>query len=109
MGMVDVKTRDLTWRDLDERFPELSALEHSTISVCAVPLQIAGRIIGALRFSFASDTSLLEIPRAVLLSFESLLRGLRKRGVASPSRATNLSYRPARPRVNVCPGRAGAA
>lgn len=36
----------------DARFPELLDLEPATVSVCAVPLQIKDRLLGALRFSF---------------------------------------------------------
>ena len=37
----------------DREFPALRGFESSTVSVCAVPLVVAGRTIGALRFSFA--------------------------------------------------------
>jgi serine phosphatase RsbU (regulator of sigma subunit)/anti-sigma regulatory factor (Ser/Thr protein kinase) len=36
----------------DERFPDLVALEPATVSMCAVPLEVQGRRLGALRFSF---------------------------------------------------------
>jgi GAF domain-containing protein/anti-sigma regulatory factor (Ser/Thr protein kinase) len=39
--------------DRDARFPQLAALEASTVSLCAVPLEVQGRRLGALRFSFA--------------------------------------------------------
>jgi PAS domain S-box-containing protein len=35
-----------------DRFPDLPQLEDSTVSLCAVPLVISGRRLGALRFSF---------------------------------------------------------
>lgn len=36
----------------DERFPDLAGLEAATVSMCAVPLIVEGRHLGALRFSF---------------------------------------------------------
>ena len=36
----------------DSRFPELVGLEPTTISMCAVPLTVEGRRLGALRYSF---------------------------------------------------------
>jgi len=36
----------------DERFPDLAGLESSTISMCAIPLIVEDRHLGALRFSF---------------------------------------------------------
>ncbi|HVV77424.1 MAG TPA: SpoIIE family protein phosphatase [Mycobacteriales bacterium] len=38
----------------DRRFPALRGFEAATVSMCAVPLRVGGRILGALRFSFAS-------------------------------------------------------
>lgn len=37
----------------DREFPELHGLEAATVSMCAVPLVVAGRVHGALRFSFS--------------------------------------------------------
>jgi serine phosphatase RsbU (regulator of sigma subunit) len=39
--------------DRDARFPELAGIEEGTASICAVPLEVNGRRIGALRFSFS--------------------------------------------------------
>ena len=36
----------------DQRFPQLVGLEATTIALCAVPLAVEGRLVGALRFSF---------------------------------------------------------
>jgi serine phosphatase RsbU (regulator of sigma subunit) len=36
----------------DERFPRLAGLEATTVALCAVPLELQGRRLGALRFSF---------------------------------------------------------
>ncbi|HMC41154.1 MAG TPA: SpoIIE family protein phosphatase [Acidimicrobiales bacterium] len=37
----------------DSRFPGLAGMERGTVSMCAVPLRTAGRVLGALRFSFS--------------------------------------------------------
>lgn len=54
---VALRTGQPVWlgsrQERDLRFPELTRLEPSTISMCAVPLELAGRRLGALRFSFA--------------------------------------------------------
>lgn len=53
---VALRTGDPVWvesRDeRDARFPELTGIEADTVSMCAVPLQIQDRLLGALRFSF---------------------------------------------------------
>jgi serine phosphatase RsbU (regulator of sigma subunit) len=53
---VALQTGDAVWiesRDeRDRRFPELTNLERQTVSMCAVPLAIGDRRLGALRFSF---------------------------------------------------------
>ena len=36
----------------DEHFPRLVGLEATTVALCAVPLEVQGRRLGALRFSF---------------------------------------------------------
>jgi serine phosphatase RsbU (regulator of sigma subunit) len=54
---VSLRTGEPVWivseveRDL--RFPELAGIETGTVSMCAVPLEINERRIGALRFSFS--------------------------------------------------------
>ncbi|HZU71977.1 MAG TPA: SpoIIE family protein phosphatase [Acidimicrobiales bacterium] len=54
---VALRTGDSIWiesrEERDEAFPELVALEPRTVSVCAVPLEVQGRRLGALRFSFS--------------------------------------------------------
>ncbi|MGE5762426.1 MAG: GAF domain-containing protein, partial [Mycobacterium leprae] len=53
---VAMRTRNPVWLESrqarDERFPELIGFEPRTISMCAVPLQVGDRVLGALRFSF---------------------------------------------------------
>ncbi|HUH08210.1 MAG TPA: SpoIIE family protein phosphatase [Egibacteraceae bacterium] len=45
---VWVESRD----ERDSRFPELTRLEPGTVSMCAVPLELGARRLGAVRFSF---------------------------------------------------------
>lgn len=51
-----IRTGEAIWlesqRERDAQFPELRGFESSTVAMCAVPLVIGQRIIGALRFSF---------------------------------------------------------
>jgi serine phosphatase RsbU (regulator of sigma subunit) len=41
--------------DRDRRFPQLAGLEAGTAALCAVPLEVDGRRLGAIRFSFADQ------------------------------------------------------
>ena len=51
-----LRTGEAVWiesrAERDSRFPELTNLEPATVSVCAVALEVQGRRLGALRFSF---------------------------------------------------------
>ena len=51
-----MRTQEAVWiesRDeRDKRFPELRGMEAGTVAMCAVPLVVGDRTIGALRFSF---------------------------------------------------------
>lgn len=51
-----LRTGEAVWLESpanrDERFPGLTGLEQSTLALCAVPLEVQGRRLGALRFSF---------------------------------------------------------
>jgi GAF domain-containing protein/anti-sigma regulatory factor (Ser/Thr protein kinase) len=53
-----LRTGDPVWlesrREIAEMFPGLGELEPRTQSMCAVPAALAGRVLGALRFSFTS-------------------------------------------------------
>ncbi|MGH8904949.1 MAG: Uma2 family endonuclease [Egibacteraceae bacterium] len=58
MGTVDVKTRDLTWRDLDEQFPELDRRElHDGVLVVS-PSPAVGhqRAIGQFHYPLRAWT-----------------------------------------------------
>lgn len=54
---VAARTREAVWlesqQDRDQRFPELIGFEPGTVSMCAVPLLVGDRCLGALRFSFS--------------------------------------------------------
>lgn len=56
----------------DHRFPALAGLEPSTISMCAVPLAVADRCLGALRFSFAEARLFDEQEREFVLAMAAL-------------------------------------
>jgi len=51
-----LRTGEAIWlesrHDRDRRFPELIGFEPRTVALCAVPLIVQGRRLGALRFSF---------------------------------------------------------
>jgi serine phosphatase RsbU (regulator of sigma subunit) len=53
---VALRTGEPVWlesrSERDRRFPELVGLEPMTVSLCAVPLEVQGQRLGALRFSF---------------------------------------------------------
>ncbi len=55
---VAMATGEAVWlesrEDRDAEFPELTGLEPTTVSMCAVPLRVEDRVLGALRFSFDS-------------------------------------------------------
>ena len=51
-----LRTGQAVWlesrEERDRDFPALRGFEASTVSMCAVPLSVAGQVLGALRFSF---------------------------------------------------------
>ncbi|HTW08559.1 MAG TPA: SpoIIE family protein phosphatase [Acidimicrobiales bacterium] len=51
-----LRTGEAVWlesgEDRDTRFPDLIDFERGTVSLCAVPLRIGPKLLGALRFSF---------------------------------------------------------
>lgn len=52
--------------DRDARYPGLVGLEPDTVSLCAVPLEVGGRLLGALRFSFSESRLFDEEERTFL-------------------------------------------
>lgn len=67
-----LRTGEAIWlesqQERDLRFPALRGLEASTVSMCAVPLVVGTRTLGALRFSFASRRLFGEDERAFVLA-----------------------------------------
>lgn len=52
----------------DERFPELAGMEEATVALCAVPLEVEGRRLGTLRFSFTEPRLFDEDERRFVLA-----------------------------------------
>ncbi|HEV2368631.1 MAG TPA: SpoIIE family protein phosphatase [Acidimicrobiales bacterium] len=67
-----LRTGEPVWiessEERDERFPDLVAMEPDTVSVCAVPLEIGNRRLGALRFSFDESRLFDEHERRFVLA-----------------------------------------
>ncbi|MDQ3896229.1 MAG: SpoIIE family protein phosphatase [Actinomycetota bacterium] len=55
----------------DVRFPALAGLEATTVALCAVPLEVQGRRLGALRFSFSEPRLFDEDERRLVLALAS--------------------------------------
>ncbi len=53
-----LRTGEAVWlesqEERDRAFPDLRGFESATVAMCAVPLAVGGRTLGALRFSFSS-------------------------------------------------------
>jgi serine phosphatase RsbU (regulator of sigma subunit) len=66
---VALRTGDAIWlesrAERDDRFPELAA---STVALCAVPLAVQGRRLGALRFSFSEARLFSEDERRFIMA-----------------------------------------
>ena len=69
---VALRTGEAVWLESpaepDERFPELAGLEEATAALCAVPLEVQGRRLGALRFSFTQARLFDEDERRFVLA-----------------------------------------
>lgn len=61
-----------TQDDRDREFPELRGFESSTIAMCAVPLLVGARPIGALRFSFENRKLFDDDERAFVLALATV-------------------------------------
>ena len=72
---VALRTGEPVWmesrEERDQRFPELAEIEAETVSMCAVPLRIQDRLLGALRFSFADQRLFDEDERRFVLALAS--------------------------------------
>ena len=71
-GATALRTREAFWLESqDERdrlFPALRGFEADVVSMCAVPLVVADRTVGALRFSFDTRRLFDEDERAFVLA-----------------------------------------
>jgi serine phosphatase RsbU (regulator of sigma subunit)/anti-sigma regulatory factor (Ser/Thr protein kinase) len=71
-----LRTGEPVWlesrEERDERFPALRGFEAWTISMCAVPLIVGDRSLGALRFSFATRKLFDDDERAFVLALAAL-------------------------------------
>jgi GAF domain-containing protein/anti-sigma regulatory factor (Ser/Thr protein kinase) len=67
-----LRTGEPVWlesrREIAQMFPGLGELEPRTQSMCAVPAALAGRVLGALRFSFTSPRLFDEDERRFILA-----------------------------------------
>jgi GAF domain-containing protein/anti-sigma regulatory factor (Ser/Thr protein kinase) len=67
-----LRTGEPVWlesrQEIAEMFPGLGELEPRTQSMCAVPATLAGRVLGALRFSFTSPRLFDEDERRFILA-----------------------------------------
>ena len=91
----------------DERFPRLAGLEATTVALCAVPLEVQGRRLGALRFSFDQARLFDEDERRFVLALaaqtaQALDRAQLQRDRIDVSRRLQRSLLP--PSVPVIPG-----
>ena len=91
----------------DERYPRLAGLEATTVALCAVPLEVQGRRLGALRFSFDEARLFDEDERRFVLALaaqtaQALDRAQLQRDRIDVSRRLQRSLLP--PSVPVIPG-----
>jgi serine phosphatase RsbU (regulator of sigma subunit) len=67
-----MRTGEAVWlesrQERDARFPALRGFEPNTIAMCAVPLEVAGQRLGALRFSFATSRLFDDDERSFVLA-----------------------------------------
>ena len=70
---IAMRTGDAVWLETvserDARFPALRGFEATTVALCAVPLIVGGRTLGALRFSFAARRLFDQDERDFVLAF----------------------------------------
>lgn len=90
-----IRTGTAVWlesRDArDALFPELHGFEASTIAMCAVPLVVGDRAIGALRFSFSTRRLFDEDERAFVLALATqTAQTLHRTEVYAAQRAASL-------------------
>jgi GAF domain-containing protein/anti-sigma regulatory factor (Ser/Thr protein kinase) len=70
-----LRSGEAVWIESPEQrdlwFPELRTIEPDTVSLCAIPLTLAGRTLGVLRLSFASPHLFDDEERAFVLAFSA--------------------------------------
>lgn len=70
-----LRTGEPVWlesrQERDDRFPQLIGLEAGTVALCAVPLVLGDRRLGALRFSFQSARLFDDAERRFVLALAS--------------------------------------
>jgi hypothetical protein len=70
------RTGETVWvesrAERDARFPQLVGLERGTISMCAVPLEVQGQRLGAVRFSFHEEHLFDDEERQFVLTLAAL-------------------------------------
>ena len=70
---VAIRTGEPVWlesrQDRDIRFPGLRGFEPGTSSMCALPLRVGDRVLGALRFSFPEPRLFAADERQSVLAF----------------------------------------
>ena len=108
---VALRTGAAVWlesrEERDARFPELVGLEPTTVSLCAVPLEVQGRRLGALRFSFRQARLFDEDERRFVQALaaqtaQALERAQLQRARFDASRRLQRSLLP--PRLPTIPG-----
>ncbi|HUQ40806.1 MAG TPA: SpoIIE family protein phosphatase [Acidimicrobiales bacterium] len=91
----------------DRRFPDLATFEATTVALCAVPLEVEGRRLGSLRFSFTEPRLFDEDERRFVLALaaqtaQALDRSQLQRARVEVSNRLQRSLLP--PRLPVIPG-----
>jgi serine phosphatase RsbU (regulator of sigma subunit)/anti-sigma regulatory factor (Ser/Thr protein kinase) len=108
---VALRTGQAVWiesrQERDDRFPELVGLEATTVSMCAVPLIVQDRRLGALRFSFTEARLFDEEERRFVLALaaqtaQALDRAQLQQARVSVSRRLQRSLLP--PSLPAIPG-----
>jgi serine phosphatase RsbU (regulator of sigma subunit) len=106
-----LRTGESVWlesrEERDRRFPQLAGMEATTVALCAVPLEVPGRRLGALRFSFTQARLFDEEERRFVLALagqtaQALERAQLERARADVSRRLQRSLLP--PSLPVIPG-----
>ena len=91
-----MREREAVWlesrQERDERFPELVGLEPTSVSMCAVPLLVGERVLGALRFSFDAPRLFDDVERAFVLALAGqTAQALDRSGLYAAERAARTS------------------